>query len=185
MDERTVEPVPEIAAAGAGTVFVVGPEHDVVGEKLRAAVEQLREALLAVLGVELVLLLDRHPRELEPLVLDLFVSARVLGLEPRKLVSGGLPFLAGSDRVLRHLPNLLSAVSGRASPPAIRQHSGQKRDPGPTANSSRTMQPACSKRPASARNRRSARRAGDPNRPAAVHAPRPRRTSAAAGARRP
>src|ERR671931_1618757 len=103
VDERTVEAVPEVGAAGAGTVFVVGPEHDVVGEELRAAVEQLREGLLALLGVELVLLLDRHPRELEPLLLDLLVSLRLLGLELRELIAGRLPFLASSDLVLRHL----------------------------------------------------------------------------------
>src|SRR5688500_3846212 len=43
-----------------------GPLHDVVGEELRAAVEQLGQRHLAVLGVELILLLDRDPRELEP-----------------------------------------------------------------------------------------------------------------------
>src|ERR671935_243577 len=59
VDERTVESVPEIRAARAGTVFVVGPEHDVVGQELRAPIEQRRKSLLAALGIELVLLLDR------------------------------------------------------------------------------------------------------------------------------
>ena len=34
VDERTVEAVPEVGAARAGTVLVVGPEHDVVREEL-------------------------------------------------------------------------------------------------------------------------------------------------------
>jgi hypothetical protein len=59
--QRAVQPVGQAGAAGAGAERVVGPEHDVVGEQLRAPVEQLGQRLLAVLGVELVLLLDRHP----------------------------------------------------------------------------------------------------------------------------
>src|SRR5215475_4550477 len=102
MDEPTVEAVREVGATGASAVFVVGPEHDVVREQLRAAVEELRECLLASIGVERVLLLDPHPGELHSLLLDLLVPLSLLGLELRQLVPGRLPFLAGSDRVLRH-----------------------------------------------------------------------------------
>src|SRR5205085_6554786 len=61
------------------------------------------ERLLALLGVELVLLLHRHPGELATPALDLLVSLRVLGLELGELVACGLPFLASSDLVFRHL----------------------------------------------------------------------------------
>src|SRR5512133_1818622 len=115
MDERAVEPVPEAGATGAGAERVVGPEHDVVGEQLRASVEELGERFLAVLGVELVLLLDRDPREIETPSLDLLVLLRLLGLELGELIPGGLPFLTGSDLVLRHL-HLLQLES---SAPAI------------------------------------------------------------------
>src|SRR4249920_1748667 len=103
MDERAVEPVGQAGAARAGAKRVVGAEHDVVGEQLRAPVEELGERLPAVLGVELVLLLDRDPGEREPLLLDLFVSLRLFGLELRELVSGRLPLLARSDRMVGHL----------------------------------------------------------------------------------
>src|SRR3954447_16169678 len=94
-----------------------GPEHDVVGEKLRAPVEELGERLLAVRGVELVVLLHRHPRELAALVADLLSQLGVLGLEPRKLSASRLPFLAGSDLVVEHgSPHLaVSSVSTTAS----------------------------------------------------------------------
>src|SRR5207249_5385597 len=64
------------------------------------------EALLALLGVELVLLLDRDPGEIATLALDLLVSLRLLGLELRELVPGRLPFLAGSNGVFWHLVSL-------------------------------------------------------------------------------
>src|SRR4051812_49629316 len=111
MDERAVEPVAQVAAAGAGAERVVGAEHDVVGEQLRAPVEELYETLLAVLGVELVLLLDRDPGEIATLPRDLVVSLRLLRLELGELLTGRLPFLTGSDLVLGHLSSLLSGLS--------------------------------------------------------------------------
>src|SRR5215218_4263962 len=111
MDKGTAELVAEARASRAGADRVVGPEHDVVGEQLRAAVEELGEGLLAVLGVELVLLLDRDPGEIEALSLDLLVSLCLLGLELGELVPGRLPFLAGSDLVFRHLISLQSDSS--------------------------------------------------------------------------
>ena len=44
--------------------LVARAEHEVVDQKLRAAVEQLRQRLLAVSGLERVLLLDPHPGKL-------------------------------------------------------------------------------------------------------------------------
>jgi hypothetical protein len=67
--------------------LVIGAEHDVVGKELRAAVEELSERLAAVLGVELVRLLHRHPGELTPLIGDLLAELRVLGLELCQLVA--------------------------------------------------------------------------------------------------
>jgi hypothetical protein len=55
--------------------------HDVVGEKLRAAFEQLGEPLLAVLDAELVVLLHRYPGELAPLPLDFLIPLSLLRLE--------------------------------------------------------------------------------------------------------
>src|SRR5207245_10320471 len=103
VDKRAVEPVAQVGAAGAGAERVGGAEHDVVGEQLRSPVEELAEGLLAVLGVELVLLLDLDPGEIETLLLDLLVSLRLLSLELGELVPGRLPLLAGSALLLWHL----------------------------------------------------------------------------------
>src|SRR4051812_17416863 len=102
MHSRGVELVPEVRTSGASAELVVGAEHDVVGEQLRAPVEQLGERLLAVVGVEYVVLLDENPRELAPLLGHLPAELGLLGLELCQLVAGGLPFLAGSMRVVGH-----------------------------------------------------------------------------------
>jgi hypothetical protein len=73
-------------------------------------VEQLGEGLLALLGVELVLLPDRDPREIETLLLDLLVVLCLLGLELGELVAGYLPILARSDPVFGHLISLRSGI---------------------------------------------------------------------------
>jgi hypothetical protein len=99
---RGVELVPEVRAAGTGAHLEVGTEHDVVGEELRAAVEELGEALLPLLGVELVLLVHRDPGKLAPLLRDLPAELGVLGLEPCQLVASGPPLLPGTDFVLSH-----------------------------------------------------------------------------------
>src|SRR2546428_23220 len=108
VNERAVEPVAQAGAARAGAERVVGAEHDVVGEQLRAPVEELAQGLLAILGVELVLLVDPDPGQIATRSRDLLVSLRLLGLELRELVPGHLPFLAGSDLVFRHLISLQS-----------------------------------------------------------------------------
>src|SRR6476661_9556737 len=110
VNQRAVQPVPQIGAAGAGAERVVGAEHDVVSEQLRSPAEELGKRFLAFLGVELVLLLDRDPRKIETPFLDFLVSLRLLSLELGELVSGRLPVLACSDRVLRHLISLQSQI---------------------------------------------------------------------------
>src|SRR3954470_17423798 len=99
---RRLQLVAQAGAAGTGPERVVGPVHDVVGEQLRAAVEQLAEGLLAVLGVEDVLLLDRYPGQVAPLLGDRSRELRVLSLEFRQLVASSLPFLPCCDLVVVH-----------------------------------------------------------------------------------
>src|SRR2546421_9316188 len=103
MDARGVELVAQVRTTGAGAAFVIGPEHDVVGKELRAAVEELGERPLPVLGVELVLLLDGNPGKLTSLLGHLLAELGVLGLELGKLIASRLPFLRGSDLVRGHL----------------------------------------------------------------------------------
>ena len=78
MGEGRVEVVGEPRASGARRL-VRRPEHQVVDEQLRAAVDQL-ERLLAVLGVERVLLVDSNPRQILPLLRNLLVQLGELPL---------------------------------------------------------------------------------------------------------
>jgi hypothetical protein len=101
--QQPFEPVGEVRAPGASSDLKVRAEHDVVGEKLRAALEQLGELLLAVLGVERVFLLHRYPGKLAPLPLDFLIALSLLRLELGELVARRLPFLPGSDPMFWHL----------------------------------------------------------------------------------
>src|ERR1700693_1521369 len=102
MHARGVELIPQARTTGAGAELVIRAEHDVVGEQLRAPVEQLGECLLPVLGVEFVLLLPGNPGKLTALLGHLLAELRVLGLELRKRIASRLPCLAGSDLEFGH-----------------------------------------------------------------------------------
>src|SRR5207237_5633792 len=71
--------------------------------------------LRAVLGVERVVLLHRHPGKLAPLPLDFLVALSLLRLELCELVARRLPFLPGSDLVFGHLRS--SCQTRRPWPP--------------------------------------------------------------------
>src|SRR6476646_1262226 len=116
MHARAIELVSQVRAPGAGTDLIVGSEHDVVRDQLRAPVEQLGERLLAVLGVELVLLLHRNPGKLTALLGHLLVELGLLGLELRKLIAGRPPFLAGSNLVVTHRYLLWRSSTRRGRP---------------------------------------------------------------------
>src|SRR3954452_1659430 len=115
VDQRAIELIAEARAAGAGADLVVRPVHDVVGEQLGAAVEERGEALPAVLGVELVLLLDRDPGKPLALLPDLVVALGLLGFELGELRPCRLPFLSRSGLLLRHLGSFLSRFTRRDS----------------------------------------------------------------------
>src|SRR5215208_7144628 len=72
-------------------------EHEVVDEQLRTAVEELGERLRPFLGLEHVLLVDRHARELGALPSQLVTPARELLLALEQLDPRRQPLLAGSD----------------------------------------------------------------------------------------
>ena len=74
MDRVRVEVVRDRRADRAAG-RVVRAEHEVVDEQLRATVEQLRERLGPVGGLEAVVLLDRHPGKLPALPRQLLVAA--------------------------------------------------------------------------------------------------------------
>src|SRR5206468_3096472 len=74
--------------------------------------------------VELVLLLDRDPGKIATLALDLLVSLRLLGLELGELVTGHLPFLAGSNHVFGHLISLCRTRTVPPDPSSDRDATG-------------------------------------------------------------
>jgi hypothetical protein len=77
-------------------------EHEVVDEQLRATVEDVVERLRPLVGLEGVLLLDRHPGELLAPAGELIALAHVLLLGIKQLPAGGQPLLSRSHRVLGH-----------------------------------------------------------------------------------
>jgi len=101
--QQPFEPVGEACARGASSDREIRAVHDVVGQKLRAAVEQPTELLLAVFCVERVFLLHRYPGKLAPLALDFLVALSLLRLEPCELSALSLPLLTCSDLVVWHL----------------------------------------------------------------------------------
>src|SRR4051794_22503331 len=102
MHARGVQLIAEVGTPGAGAELVVGPEHEVVREELRAAVEEIGKGLPAVLGVELVLLLHPDPGKPTPLLGHRLTELGVFGLELREFVASRLPVLTGCDLVLGH-----------------------------------------------------------------------------------
>src|SRR5919202_2284120 len=101
VDDVRVEVVRDRGADGAAGL-VRRAEHEVVDEQLGAPVEQLGERLGALLGLEAVLLLDRHPGKFPPLLRQLVVAAGELLLLREQLIARRLPLLLCADPVLRH-----------------------------------------------------------------------------------
>ena len=88
-------------------------EHEVVDQKLGAAVEQLGEGPRPVVGIKPVLLLDRNPGQFAALARQLVRHPGVLLLALKQLVMGGLPLLTADNLVVSHL--VLSPLSSPAA----------------------------------------------------------------------
>src|SRR5918992_629361 len=101
MRDEAVEPIGHRRAGGAAGL-VARAEHEVVDEQLGAAVEQLVQRLLPLVGVEAVLLLHLHPRQLAPHARQLVAATGVLLLELQQLLARRLPLLRRRRAVLRH-----------------------------------------------------------------------------------
>src|SRR5260370_24913783 len=52
--------------AGRTPRFVVGPEHEMIDEELRASSEEISEGRFSFVGLEAVLLVDSNPRQFLP-----------------------------------------------------------------------------------------------------------------------
>src|SRR5881394_2390867 len=100
--------------AGRAPGLVIGPEHEVVDEQLRAALEQLGEARLAAVGVEPIILLDPDPRQRLALLGNRVALVRQRFLRLEQLEPLAKPVLTAGDGVRRHCNLLSSAVSPAA-----------------------------------------------------------------------
>src|SRR5262245_327447 len=106
MRDDPVEPVRD-RRAGRTAGGVVGPEHEVVDEELRAAPEEIRQRGAPLVGLESIRLVDPDPRQLLPPPRQLIAATRELLLRLEQLEPRGAPLLPCPGPVLRH----------RASPP--------------------------------------------------------------------
>src|SRR5436190_1153004 len=109
MDRVRIDRVGDRGADGAARL-VRRAEHEVVDEQLRATVEELGERLRPRLGLEAVVLLDRHPGKLPPLPRELVAATGELLLLREQLLAGRVEFLLCAHLVLGHC--LPSCVRG-------------------------------------------------------------------------
>src|SRR5262245_922068 len=116
VEVRRVEPVGDRGAAGAALV-PVRVVHEVVHDQLGTAAEQIGERGLAVFGVEQVLIVDAHPRQLAPQTGELVVPTGQLLPRLEQVEPGFQPLLTRSGAVISHGPSrwCCHGWSGRAN----------------------------------------------------------------------
>ena len=78
------------------------PEHEVIDEQLRSAVEQLGERLGALVGLKPILLLHRHPRQIASLARELVAEACQLLFSRQQRLPGSEPLFASSNLMIGH-----------------------------------------------------------------------------------
>src|SRR5438094_408965 len=112
VDDEAVEPVRD-RRAGRTPRRVVGPEHEVVDEELRAPSEEVCQQGAPLVGLESILLVDPNPRQLLPPPRQLVATPRDLLLRPEHLEPRGEPLFTCPGHVLRHRSSLLpSGIRG-------------------------------------------------------------------------
>src|SRR5208283_4623419 len=92
MDGEAVEPVSD-HRAGRTPRRVVGPEHEVVDEELRAPSKEVCQRGAPLVGVESILLVDPNPRQFLPPPRQLVAAPRQLLLLLEQPEPGCKPFL--------------------------------------------------------------------------------------------
>src|SRR5207302_4742887 len=88
--------------AGRAAGSVVGPEHEVVDEELRAPSEEVRQRGAPLVGLESILLVDPHPRQLLPPPRQVVAAPRELLLGLEQIEPGREPLFTCPGSVLRH-----------------------------------------------------------------------------------
>ena len=113
------EPVKAVRDRRAGRTArrVVGPEHEVVDEELRAPSEEVCQRGAPFIGLESILLVDPNPRQFLPPPRQLVAAPRELLLRLEQLEPRCEPLFTCPGRVLRHRSCLLpSGVLHRSFP---------------------------------------------------------------------
>ena len=105
-----VEPVRDRRARRA-PCGVIGPEHEVIDEKLRASPEEIGERGFALVGLESILLNNAHPRQFLPPPCDLVAAPCQLFLGLEQIETGGKPFFTCSSLVIGHCFSLVCSCS--------------------------------------------------------------------------
>src|SRR5438094_8091257 len=88
--------------AGRAAGGVVGPEREVVDEELRVPSEEVRQRGAPLVGLEAILLVDPHPRQLLPPPRQVVAAPRELLLDLEQLKPGCEPLFTCPGSVLRH-----------------------------------------------------------------------------------
>src|SRR6266850_3109241 len=111
--EVNSEPVEAIRDHRAGRTAsrVVGPEHEMVDEELRAPLEQALERCAPVVGLKAILLADPNPWQALPPLRQLIAAPRELLLRLEQIEPRFEPFVACPCRMRGHCPLLLRQVS--------------------------------------------------------------------------
>ncbi len=123
--DRAVEPVHDCRARRT-TGLVVGPEHEVVDEELRATSEEVRQRGAPLVGFEAILFVDADPRQLLPLPRQRVAAPRQLFLSLEQREPRCEPLLMRAGRMVRHrrflhgrgvlhrsLPRMVDVLCGR------------------------------------------------------------------------
>src|SRR5258708_24723148 len=101
VDDGAVEAVRD-RRAGRTACRVLGPEHEVIDEELRASSEEIGEGRCALVGLEAVLLVDANPGQLLPPPRQFVATPRQRLLGLQQLQPGRKPLLPCSGLVIGH-----------------------------------------------------------------------------------
>jgi hypothetical protein len=102
VDDEAVERVRD-RRTGRAPGLVVGPEHEVIDEKLRATAEKIRQRGAAFIGLEAIRLVDPDPRQLLPPLRQLVAPPRQLLLRREQVEPRGQPLFARPGLVCGYL----------------------------------------------------------------------------------
>src|SRR5437667_3781740 len=101
MSGDAVEPVRD-RRAGWTPRLVVGPEHEVIDEELRAFSEEISEGRFSFVGLEAVVLVDSNPGQLLPPPRQLIAAPRQFLLSLEQLQPGRKPLFTCSGLMVSH-----------------------------------------------------------------------------------